>query len=75
MSELIELSSRALSTLGGCLALRSSVKPGPAANFLVRMDLNFYIAGVSHLPIHSQHECYSFRDNSVNEFSLVTSFL
>lgn len=23
--------------------------PGPAANFLVRMDLSFYIAGVSHL--------------------------
>lgn len=25
-------------------------------------------------PIHSQHECYSFIDNSVHEFSLVTSF-
>lgn len=38
-----------LSVLCGCLALWSSVKPGPAANFLVRMDLSFYIAGVSHL--------------------------
>lgn len=26
-------------------------------------------------PIHSQHECYSFIDNSVHEFSLVTSCL
>lgn len=38
-----------LSVLYGCFALWSSVKPGPIANFLVRMDLSFYIAEVSHL--------------------------